>query len=189
VTFFRPGDPERFRRRRGIRGPYLLYVGRRSATKNVNGLIVDFMAAEREIGPGRLALVLAGDGPVEIPAGAAILDAGYLDQEEKADALAGALALVNPSVNESFSLVVMESWLAGRPVLVNAACEVTAEHCRLSHGGFPYAGAAEFVEAVAWLLGHPQEAGALGRQGEAYVRLNYDWPVIAGRYLEFLRGL
>jgi glycosyltransferase involved in cell wall biosynthesis len=186
VTFLQPGDPERFRQRYGIRGPYLLYLGRKHATKNVPDLVLDTMVAARELG-GPITLVLAGEGRVDIPAGAPVTDVGFIQRDEKADALAGALALVNPSVNESFSLVVMESWLAGRPVLVNAACDVTAEHCRLSHGGLAYADTAEFVEAVGWLLAHPQEAAAFGRQGGSYVRQNYDWPVIAARYLDFLR--
>jgi len=185
VTPVTPGDADRFRDRLGIQGEYLLYLGRKNRTKNVPRLVMDFMVLEREL-PTPVTLVLAGGGTVEMPADARIIDAGYIGKQDKADALAGALALVNPSVNESFSLVVMESWLAGRPVLVNADCEVTAEHCALSHGGFAYAGTAEFVECVEWLLANPAKAHTMGRQGAEYVRKNYDWPVIAQRYIKFL---
>ena len=47
----------------------------------------------------------------------------------------GATALVSPSAWEAFSLVVAEAWSARTPVLVNAACAATVEHCRRSGGG------------------------------------------------------
>lgn len=188
VNFFDPGDPDRFRAHYGIKGHYLLYVGRKDRTKNVHRLIMDFLTLERELNVP-ISLVLAGPGRADFPGASRIIDAGYLAQGEKADAMAGALALVNPSSNESFSLVIMESWLSRRPVLVNRACEVTAEHCKFSHGGLAYGNTAEFVESVKWLLENGEKADAMGRQGNSYVRRNYDWPVIVRRYLDFLARL
>ena len=43
--------------------------------------------------------------------------------------------MVNPSAYESFSLVLLESWSLGVPVLVNASCAATMEHCERSGGG------------------------------------------------------
>ena len=43
--------------------------------------------------------------------------------------------MVNPSAYESFSLVLLEAWTLGIPVLVNASCAATMEHCRASGGG------------------------------------------------------
>jgi len=188
VTFFEAGEPDRFRRRYGIKKPYLLYLGRKHWTKNVHELIMNMLVLERVM-DGQLALVLAGPGRMSVPDNTGIVDLGYISGEDKNDALAGALALVNPSTNESFSLVLMESWLSRRPVLVNRACDVTVEHCLLCHGGLSYGDPAEFVEAVSWLLHHPAEAESMGKQGEQYVRQNYDWPTIADRYLAFMRSL
>ena len=60
----------------------------------------------------------------------------------------GATALVSPSPWEAFSLVVAESWSAGTPVVVNAGCAATVEHCRRSGAGLSFAGFGEFEAVV-----------------------------------------
>ena len=49
--------------------------------------------------------------------------------------MAAASLLCQPSHNESFSLVIMESWLCGRPVLVSSQCAVTKDFAKRSNGG------------------------------------------------------
>ena len=49
---------------------------------------------------------------------------------------------------EAFSLVVAEAWSARTPVLVNAGCAATVEHCRRSGGGLAFAGFGEFEGVV-----------------------------------------
>jgi glycosyltransferase involved in cell wall biosynthesis len=106
--------------------PFLLYVGRKEAGKNVPLLIDYFAQYKRQYG-GELCLVLVGKGAVEIPPDRRhnILDLGFLSEQDKLDAYAAALALCQPSCNESFSIVMMEAWVAGTPTLVHANCAVT----------------------------------------------------------------
>ncbi|MFN8535798.1 MAG: glycosyltransferase family 4 protein [Dehalococcoidia bacterium] len=181
------GDAERFRRRFGIDGPFLLSVGRRDPTKNTP-LLVDYVARYLLRHPDGPALALAGSGEVEIPKMLRhkILDLGRISDQEKADGCAAALALVQPSVNESFSFVIMESWLQGRPVLVNGGSDVMAHHCVESGGGLPFCGFAEFAGCLDWLVEHPEEAARMGDAGRHYVLANYDWDVMVGRYAGLL---
>lgn len=170
------GDGTRFRARHGLDGDYLLYFGRKEGGKGVPLLIDWFMRARRAELMDAV-LVLAGDGTVELPpdAGGAILNLGFLSSEEKRDATAGALAVCQLSRNESFSIVLMESWLQGRPVIVHADCPVTREHCEASGGGVWAADAAEFGEAAAWLSRSPEGASRMGRAGRAYALERYGW--------------
>jgi glycosyltransferase involved in cell wall biosynthesis len=98
------------------------------------------------------------------------------------DAYAAARLLCQPSVNESFSIVVMEAWLAGVPVLVHADCEVTRYHAAQSNGGLDFRNYAEF-EAVLDLLAGRSELGArMGANGRAYVLEEYAWPTVLRRF-------
>ena len=73
---------------------------------------------------------------------------GPVSDAQKWALLDGALALVSPSPWEAFSLVVAEAWSAGTPVVVNAECAATVEHCRRSGGGLCFAGFGEFEAEV-----------------------------------------
>jgi glycosyltransferase involved in cell wall biosynthesis len=160
--------------------PFLLYVGRLDQGKNVP-LLYEYMArfvAEE----GGLRLVVAGDGPSPPPSGTAFDFRGRVSEEEKSRLLAGALALCQPSRNESFSLVMMESWLAGRPVLVWDRCPVTRGHTQRSAGGLWFASYETFKTAVQRLMDGPEEARQMGANGRAYVLANYSWPDVFRRF-------
>ncbi|MDH4182935.1 MAG: glycosyltransferase family 4 protein [Nitrospinota bacterium] len=184
-------DGQRFRSAHGLgQTPYILYAGRRDQTKNTP-LLVEYFRRYRKLKPeSPLKLVSMGPASVPIPDEIAshTLDLGYAPLQSKRDAMAGATVLCQPSLMESFSLVIMESWLCGRPVLVHSACEVTRDHVELSGGGFAFGGFGEFFEQVEALVGNPALAARMGRRGGAYVRANYDWDVICGRFIRLLEA-
>ncbi|GIW05675.1 MAG: hexosyltransferase [Dehalococcoidia bacterium] len=181
------GDAERFRTRFGIDGPFLFSIGRRDPTKNTP-LLIEYVSRYLLRHPDGPSLVLAGSGSVDIPKRfrGKILDLGTITDQEKADGCAAALALVQPSVNESFSFVIMESWLQRRPVLVNAGSAVLAHHCYQSGGGLPFCGFAEFAGCLDWLIEHPAAADRMGEAGRRYVLANYDWSIMVERYARLL---
>jgi glycosyltransferase involved in cell wall biosynthesis len=124
-----------------------------------------------------------GKGQVALPpASAGVVDLGFVSRQDKADAYAAATALVQPSLNESFSLVLMESWLQETPVLVHGACAVTREHARLANGGLYYTNFAEFAATADYLLEHMDVARKMGQNGRRYVLENYRWSHIIAQY-------
>ena len=75
-----------------------------------------------------------------------------------------------PSPYESLSVITLEAWKMGVPVLANARCRVLMGQCLRSNGGLFYHGYAEFAEALDLLLERPDvRRGRSGRQGQAYV--------------------
>lgn len=160
--------------------PYLLYIGRLEEGKNVGRLYEYVQRYAREGGGVRL--VVLGDGPLRPPADPALEYRGFVSEREKAEAAAGALALCQPSLNESFSITIMESWLAGRPVLVHEDCAVTQGHVRRGKGGLWFRTYEDFVEAIEWLRANPDLAKQMGRNGQAYVRRNYAWGAVVSRF-------
>jgi glycosyltransferase involved in cell wall biosynthesis len=177
-----PADGAAFRRRHRLDGPILLYLGRKETGKNVPLLIEYAQEYRRTVRPD-LTLVLAGDGPVTARPGAegGVRDLGYLDGPAKAAACAAATVVCQPSVNESFSIVLMEAWLAGAPVLVHGRCAVTTHHVLEAGGGLAFGDYYEFAEALTLLLDDPALRARLAAGGRRYVEAEYAWPVVAGR--------
>lgn len=180
------GDGARFRERHNLDGPLVLYVGRREAGKNTPLLLDYWVRYWRESARQRGArLVLLGPGDVILPdATTGIVDLGFVPAQEKLDALAAADVFCLPSVNESFSIALMESWLQRTPALVHADCAVTVEHCRNANGGLYFADYDEFAATLDYLLDHPAQAARMGQSGRDYVLARYRWPIIIPRYRE-----
>jgi glycosyltransferase involved in cell wall biosynthesis len=86
-------------------------------------------------------------------------------------------------------LVVAEAWSAGTPVVVNAACAATVEHCRRSGGGLTFAGYGEFEVAVDLLSGDGRVRTELAGRGRAYVDRWFRWPRVIDRYATFVENV
>jgi glycosyltransferase involved in cell wall biosynthesis len=180
-----PGDGERFRRKHRLEAPFILYAGRLEPPKNVHLLLDNFLAYKRER-QSDVKLVLMGAGTVQVPQHPDILPIGFQPEQDKRDAYAAATILCQPSVMESFSIVIMEAWLAGTPVLVPADCAVTSYHCLRSHGGLSFADEDEFIACVDWFLSNPEARRRMGWQGRQYVRHEFSWDAVASRVLHAL---
>ncbi|MGV3620071.1 MAG: glycosyltransferase family 4 protein [Archangium sp.] len=174
------GKPERFREQFGIDGPYLLYLGRMEAGKGVlelakrhQSLVGDFHDAPT--------LVLAGSGEVA-PRGRRIVSVGRIDDEAKWDALSGALAVVVPSRYESLSLLTLEAFAVGTPVLGNEACAVVKGQLERSGGGltFDLSSDQSYRNGVQQLGSRREVFGDEGRHYAAGVK----WERVVDAYLQ-----
>jgi glycosyltransferase involved in cell wall biosynthesis len=180
---FRPHLAHRgsmFRRRHRLHGPIALYGGRIDPGKGCEELIEYFSTYVQE--GGDASLVLMGVKLMPLPEEPFIRFAGYLPDQERVQALEAATVVVVPSPYESLSLLALESFAVGTPVLANARSEVLVEHCRKSNAGLYYADRHEFVEALKVLMADPRLRAKLGRNGREYVRTNYRWDVILSKY-------
>lgn len=184
-------DADAFRKAYRIQKPFLLYAGRKDAGKNVHTLLRYFAEYKQRHGDSDLQLVLIGGGSIEIAASVRddVYDLGFVSRQDKYDAMAAAELLCQPSHNESFSLVIMESWLCGRPVLVHSQCAVTRDFSRRANGGLYFRNYFEFEGCVQYILTHPEQARTMGQNGGAFVRENFDWDVIVEKYRAFFAKL
>ena len=180
---FRPHLAQRgsmFRRRHRLHGPIVLYGGRIDPGKGCEELIEYFSSYVQE--GGDASLVLMGVKLMPLPEEPFIRFAGYLPDQERVQALEAATVVVVPSPYESLSLLALESFAVGTPVLANARSEVLVEHCRKSNAGLYYADRDEFTEALRLLVGDQRLRAMLGRHGREYIRSNYRWDVILAKY-------
>ena len=167
---------------RGL-GRYVLYAGRIEEAKRVN-VAVEYALRHAEGRADAPKLVLIGSGGYEPPDEAAdvVVHAGFLTDDERRAAYAEALALVNPSELESFSIVLMEAWLEGTPALVAAGSAVMREHVERSGGGLTFASYEEYRDGVDRLLADERRRLELGAAGRDYVLGHYSWPAIRQRF-------
>ncbi|MHB1986739.1 MAG: glycosyltransferase family 4 protein [Acidimicrobiales bacterium] len=172
-------DPTGFRERHRLERPFVLCAGRREDGKGWPQAVRGFTTAIMRYGL-QLDLVTIGAGDPKIPPMFAqrIIDLGYLDDEEVANAFAAAEAYLQPSPNESFSRTIMESWLASTVVIANMASEVVAWHCERSGGGLVYGDEIEMGECLRMVAEAPKLMGELAVSGREYVLANYTWPKI-----------
>ncbi len=181
-------EAKRFQEKYKITQPFILYAGRKDKTKNVHQLIQYFERYKAE-NKNQLQLVMIGPGELEIPGSIkdCVHDLGFVPIQDKYDAYAAASILCQPSKNESFSIVIMESWLFERPVMVSGECAVTANFAEESNGGFYFNDYYQFEAQVNYLLDNTDVATQMGKQGREYVMKSFAWDVIVEKYMKFFR--
>jgi len=176
-------SPSAFAEKHDFHGPYMIYSGRRETGKGTP-LLLDYFSLFCKRTGLDLKMVFTGSGQIDAPPDLAsrILDLGFVPEQEKREAMAGALAFCHPSVNESFGIVLLESWLAGTPALVHAKCAVNRHHCRQSGGGLWFASYPEFEEELLLLHGNRLLRDRMGSAGREYVLREYDWKNIESKF-------
>jgi len=160
--------------------PYLLYCGRIDSQKNCDQLLAWFTLYRAARPESRLKLVLTGKDAMDLRSMPNVEFLGFVSEARKHSLMAGALAFVQPSRYESFSIVTLEAMAQGTPIVVNGHCEVLAEHVVNSGSGYAYYDRAEFDAAIDALstMDAPMRdqqsqrarAYAFGRYGREHVR-------------------
>lgn len=181
-------EPERFRRKFNIRRPFAIYIGRIDENKGCAELFSHFQRYANAF-PNGLDLVLIGSAILDIPKHPRIRHLGFASDRDKFDALAAADLLIMPSYYESLSMVALEAWGVGRPVLANARCDVLKGQCLRSNAGLYYENYEEFVEALYSLESNGPLNARLGRNGREFFKRHYAWPVIERKYLDMFDRL
>ena len=162
-------DPAGFRRRRGISGPMVLFLGRKTEDKGIGRLLGAWPAIRTAVPTATLVLVgPAADAATLAAAHAAgVVDIVDASDGEKHDALAACDLLCMPSVGESFGIAVFEAASHGKPVVV-ADVPALRETVGAAGAGLlvrPESGAV--AEAVVSLLVDARAREAMGQCGRA----------------------
>jgi glycosyltransferase involved in cell wall biosynthesis len=165
--------------------PYLLYSGRKETGKNLDYLISCYQEYRAE-SSAPLDLVLIGSGKIDflesLPEG--VIDKGFVSEDDKRQFLMGASLFIQPSTNESFSIVIMEAWREGVPVLVHADCAVTSYHVKRSEGGLWFRSVKEFIAIIKQLEADSEIFCEMGGKGKKFVSSEYSREAVLKRFLE-----
>jgi glycosyltransferase involved in cell wall biosynthesis len=185
-----PASPDvaGFRQRQGVEGPYLLYAGRIDAGKGCVEMVAHYERYRREA-KEPAPLLLIGKLAMPEPRVPGVRYLGFLDEPEKAAAVAGSSVTVCPSPYESLSITLLEGFACGVPGLVNARSDVLKDHCRRAGGGLYYADGDEFAECLELMLRDEGLRRALGEGGRHYVGQEYRWDVVLSRYRDLIESV
>ena len=164
------GDAAAFRAKHGIRGPLVLFLGRKTEAKGVRRLADSWPAVRHRFPDATVAFMGPSDGKCRMSHGDRILDIDDACEAEKHDALAACDLLCVPSEGESFCIVDFEAWTRGKPV-VAIDQPALQETIGKAGGGLLVEPIADAIAAaVVQLLGDPAARDAMGRRGQEYAR-------------------
>ena len=177
-----PSVQERF----GVTSPYICYSGRIDHSKGC-GTLFYYFEKYQKTHDGKMKLILTGKAAMDIPKRPDIIPLGFVSEEEKYAVMQNAVALVLASEFESLSIVVLESMMMGRPVLVNGECEVLKDHCIQSNAGFYFLNYKEFAAELDYLLEHKAEYDQMCDNGRQYVKEHYQWDHIIQQIVDLIK--
>lgn len=171
--------------------PYVLYLGRVIHEKNVGALLEWHRALQgATVQPH---LVLAGEGSLspeqQAGGGGLVHHLGFVDEAAKHELIDGAVALVQPSLLESFSLVMIEAWLHGVPCIAHGHCPATSGHITRCGGGFSVVDAEQYRDAVLALMSNPKLWSTMAEQGRRYASETFSAESVVRRFHEGLDRL
>ena len=189
-------DPEKYQAEAttDLSAPHLVFVGRLAGVKGVPVLLDALSQIKADMPDLRVTLI--GDGPeradLEIRAqdlglGAVVTFAGYKSQDEVAETLASADALVLPSFAEGVPVTLMEAMASGLPVLATRVGGISE---LVEDGISGYLVPPGNVEALAArlrdLLGDPELRTRMGAAGRAKVTADFNQQIEAGRLAQLI---
>lgn len=183
-----PADiqPEKFQEKYHIKNRYLLYAGRVDVGKNCEEMFRFFEKYKRENKDDDIELVVIGKGIMEIPKRSYIHALGYVSEEDKNNAMAGAEALWLPSKYESLSLSLLEAMALGTLGIVNGECNVLKGHCEKSGVGIAYCGYTDFAKGMKSLY---QSQSSYYEKAVSYVSQNYTWDIVEKKVVHAIENI
>ncbi len=170
--------------------PYILYSGRVSHSKNFQELN-EFFIRYKKSHKNDLKLIVIGriDDQMTIIHHHDILLKGFVSEDEKSLLMKNAVCQVAPSLNESLSIVVLESFSHKVPVLVNGNCPVLQGQCKRSNGGLYYTSYEEFESELEYMINNPDSVKMMGENGYHYVKEEYNWNIVLGNVVSLIREM
>ncbi|AFK50617.1 glycosyl transferase group 1 [Thermogladius calderae 1633] len=186
----KPNMAVEFRRKFGIQGPLIVYVGRLHKLKGIDVLIRALAIATKK--EPSLKAVIAGPGDQrpyreladKLGISDKVLFTGFVDEDTKVGAIDASIALTLPSVSdhvEVFSLAITEAWAREKPVIASAVGEIPYRVKHMVNGllvppGDPKA----LAEAMIALVQDRELSVRLGMEGRKSV---FTWDEIVSKLL------
>lgn len=158
----------------GIDSPYLHYFGRVCSSKMGN--LIEWFIDYKNKYPSNLKLVLTGrlfQDKIEHPA---IIYTGFVTELEKITLVKNAKLIINPSKNESLSLLLLEAMNLGKMALVNGKSDVMRGHCiKSNYAAVYYLNKEDFQNKIHQYAFDEKLLLQNSVKAINYVNKNYNW--------------
>jgi glycosyltransferase involved in cell wall biosynthesis len=166
---------------------FVLCLGRKAPGKKTDFLANCFRTYKNAHRESLLRLVIAGPGNVDLPTDCpGLVELGVVSESQKRSLLETCLALFHPSDNESYSRVIMEAWMCGRPAAASAECLATSSAVSAG-GGWLASSEADWVSLFATIDNIDHDSlDAMGDLGYHHALENASWDNAITRYEQAL---
>lgn len=168
---------------------YMLYVGRVDQGK-LNNVYTYFLNYKKVYPNSDLKFVLVGkqySDPFNHPD---IIYTNFVEEQEKISIIQHAKIVINPSLYESLSLILLEAMALKKAMLVNGNCNVLKEHCHKSNNAaLYYANEKSFIDKLHMLDSSTNLRLEMGEKGYSYVNSNYDWNIIMNKLKHVIENI
>lgn len=186
-------NPDQFRRKYGLTGPIILFLGQHYPYKGYLQLLQAAPLVWQKA--PEACFVFAGPAVKQsgqvfaAQADPRIVQLGQIDTQEKTDALAACDLLCLPSTQESFGAVYIEAWHFSKPV-IGAKIPAVAEVIDDGVDGFLVdQEPAQIADRICQLLQQPALAQQMGAAGSRKAQARYSWPILAQLTEDHYRAL
>ena len=168
---------------------YMLYVGRVDQGK-LNNVYTYFLNYKKVYPNSDLKFVLVGKQysyPFNNPD---IIYTNFVEEQEKISIIQHAKIVINPSLYESLSLILLEAMALKKAMLVNGNCNVLKEHCHKSNNAaLYYTNEKSFIDKLHMLDSSTNLRLEMGEKGYSYVNSNYDWNIIMNKLKHVIENI
>ena len=168
---------------------YMLYVGRVDQGK-LNNVYTYFLNYKKVYPNSDLKFVLVGkqySDPFNHPD---IIYTNFVEEQEKISIIQHAKIVINPSLYESLSLILLEAMALKKAMLVNGNCNVLKEHCHKSNNAaLYYTNEKSFIDKLHMLDSSTNLRLEMGEKGYSYVNSNYDWNIIMNKLKHVIENI
>lgn len=196
---FKDGNGEKIRGRYGIgKNPVILFVGRKEKDKGVVTVIEAMESVWKKLPDAKLILAGACTRPSEKKLLAefaekfnkSVISLDVIRDEDKNDFYNACDIFVMPSRVESFGMVYLEAWAAGKPVIgadIGSSRSVIADE----EDGYlvRFGDADALAKRIIFLLENPRVRHEMGGRGKEKVLKRYTWDYIVDRLLDSYKEL
>lgn len=183
---FLTSDREEFSRIYGRDEDFVLVLGRKSGAKGYRSVIQAVESINQSGKKLRLVMIGPDDDGVAISSP----HVSYLERQPRSvvrGALMSCLALVNMSSSESFGIVLLEAWLAKKPVIANKSC-VAFHDMAVDQENALLVGPEDLPVALAQILSEPTLRDRLGTNGFETAQ-KFSWKVVEDEFVSVCRNV
>lgn len=163
-----------------LKKPFFLVLGRKAGAKGYATVVSEIEKIAAKTGV-HLVMIGPDDDGVVINSNSTT----YLGQQPRSvvrGALKTCIALVNMSSSESFGMVLLEAWLAGRPVIVNAGCSAFLDLAVHKKNALIVT-RSSLGEALSQLAKDKELGDRLGSAGKETAK-SYEWEKVCKDFLD-----
>ena len=119
-----------------------------------------------------------------------IIYTNFVEEQEKTSIIQHAKIVINPSLYESLSLILLEAMALKKAMLVNGNCNVLKEHCHKSNNAaLYYTNEKSFIDKLHMLDSSTNLRLEMGEKGYSYVNSNYDWNIIMNKLKHVIENI